>query len=72
MENNVNFSNDLNLEYLNLLATYGYGGEFARVYNSTSSYLAQKVDETTDLSVLDKLKRIIEYKKEMTKEGMNK
>lgn len=71
MNNNIDFSNDLKLEYLNLLAKYGYDKEFSESYSKLGGYLADRVDTTTDVAVLTKLRNIIEYRKEH-KEGMIK
>lgn len=73
MEANVNFSNDLKVSYLSLLAKYDQQEEFAKTYDEASSYLADAVDRTTDVDMLSKLKDIIDYKKAVAIEkGMSK
>ena len=72
MENNEQFREDLTVEYLNLLARYGYSTEFGKYYEASASHLADRVDATTDVEVLGKLKNIVDFKKQLTKEGMSK
>ena len=72
MENNERFSEDLNVEYLNLLAKYNYSTEFGKYYEASAAKLADRVDATTDVEDLGKLKNIVEFKRQLTKEGMSK
>ena len=71
MENNVNFSKDLGVCFLSLLAKYDHSSEFVKAYEDVGSYLADTVDMTTDMDMLERLKGIIEYKKAVEK-GMSK
>ena len=73
MENNANFTHDLNVSYLSLLAKYDKKEEFAKLYGSSEPVLLDAVDRTTDVNMLNKLRAIIDYKRGLgVEKGMNK
>jgi len=63
---NKNFSNELELSYLCLLADHEEKEEFMSRFSKKDSDFAQMADQSMDLDVLSKLKRVIEYKKNMS------
>lgn len=64
MENNVNFREDLMVEYLNQLVRYGNDEEFRRVYPSMERYLIEKATKSVDKVVLGKINDILAYRKQ--------
>lgn len=64
MENNVNFREDLMVEYLNQLVRYGNDEEFRRVYPSMERYLIEKATKSVDKVILGKINDILAYRKQ--------
>ena len=64
---NENFSNDLNVMYLDLLKQYDYSEEFDEQFAVTTPYIKKVVSESTDISLLKSVDDILEYKKNKDK-----
>ncbi len=63
METNVNFRNDLILEYLVQLAKAEKTSEFEKFYSSLEGYMVSLVDVTKDAALLSKINEILAFRK---------
>lgn len=63
METNVNFRNDLKVDYLFQLACLGNVSEFERFYPSTESYLVSLIKSSQDATLLNKVNEILAFRK---------
>lgn len=63
METNVNFRNDLKVNYLFQLAKIENVTEFEKFYPSTESYLIQVAGESRDVAMLNKINEILAFRK---------
>ncbi len=63
MEVNVNFRNDLEVEYLALLANIENVKEFERFYPSIENYLVSLVENSSDTTLLGKVNEILAFRK---------
>lgn len=69
MVDNKNFSNELELSYLCLLIDHEEKDEFMTRFSGKEGVLAQMADQSLDYDVLSKLKKTIEYKKDLSLVG---
>lgn len=63
MKTNINFRNDLKVEYLLRLARLDNASEFEKFYPSTESYLVSLVKESQDTGLLNKVNEILAFRK---------
>ena len=67
MQSNINFKSILTLSYLALLAEHEYTDEFGILFSKIEWYLKEVVENSTNKELLEKAKKIIDFR-EMNKQ----